>query len=413
MARTQLTGARVFDGSGADLRPQDLVIDGESLRLGGCADPDETVDLAGATVLPGFIDAHVHVCLSSLDLMANLGYPFSYQFFLAEANLRRTLDAGITTVRDASGADLGIQRAVDDGLIDGPALRISIIALSQTGGHGDHWLPSGNVPEILQEHPGRPSGIVDGPDEARKRVRELIRNGANVIKVNTSGGVFSPRDNPAHAHFSQAELDAIVGEAARVDVPAMAHAHGAAGIKAAVRAGVRSVEHGTDLDDEAIELMLANGTWLVPTLGVGQFIVDRIERGAAVAPGIAEKARANHALGANSFRRAVAAGVRIAMGSDAAAEMHGTNLVELRLMHEGGLAPLRVLEAATRSAAELLGIDDRVGTIADGKQADLVVVGGDPLDFAAYPQNVLRVYRRGRLVRHAAVGAPSPTGQPL
>jgi len=408
MGRTLLTGARVFDGTGADPREQDLVIDGESLRLGG-GDADETVDLAGATVLPGFIDAHVHVCLSNLDLMANLGYPFSYQFFLAERNLRRTLDAGVTTVRDASGADLGIQRAVDDGLIDGPALRISIIALSQTGGHGDHWLPSGNTPEVLLEHPGRPSGVVDGPDEARKRVRELIRDGANFIKVNTSGGVFSPRDNPAHAHFTQEELDAIVGEAARVDVPTMAHAHGAAGIKAAIRAGVRSVEHGTDLDDEAIAMMLERGTWLVPTLGVSQFIIDKIDQGAAVAPGIAEKARANHAMRAGSFKRAAEAGVRIAMGSDAAAEMHGGNLVELRLMAEGGLEPKRVLEAATRSAAELLGIEDRVGTIADGKQADLVVVDGDPFDFGAYPGNIRRVYRKGKLVRQS----PSPSGQPV
>ena len=186
----------------------------------------------------------------------------------------------------------------------------------------------------------------------------------------------------------------------------MAHAHGAAGIKAAIRAGVRSIEHGTELDDEAIKLMLDNGTWLVPTLGVSQFIIDRIDQGAAVAPGIAEKAKSNHTLRADSFRRAVEAGVRIAMGSDSAAEMHGGNLIELRLMHEGGMAPLQVLEAATRSSAELLGIDDRVGTIADGKQADLVVVGGDPLDFAAYPGNVRRVYRRGRLVRRV----PGRTG---
>jgi imidazolonepropionase-like amidohydrolase len=172
---------------------------------------------------------------------------------------------------------------------------------------------------------------------------------------------------------------------------------------------VRSVEHGTDLDDEAIALMLEHGTWLVPTLGVSQFIIDRIDQGAAVAPGIAEKARANHALRADSFKRAVDAGVRIAMGSDAAAEMHGKNLVELRLMAEGGLAPLRVLEAATGSAARLLGVEDRVGTIADGRQADLVVVGGDPFDFSAYPANILRVYRKGKLVRRG----PQPSGQPV
>lgn len=399
-SKTVLTGARVFDGTGADLRAEDVVIDGELLG-DSAAGATETVDVTGATILPGFIDSHVHVVLSSLDMMDNLSRPFSYQFFLAEQNLQKTLDAGITTVRDASGADLGIQKAVDDGLIDGPALRISLIALSQTAGHGDHWLPSGNVPEVFLPHPGRPDGVVDGPDEARKRVRELVRAGANFIKVNTSGGVFSPRDNPLHAHFTAEELDAIVSEAARVEVPTMAHAHGAEGIKAAIRAGVRSVEHGTQLDDEAVALMLEHGTWLVPTLGVGDFIIERIEAGAKVAPGIYEKAKSNHAHHADSFRKAVDAGVRIAMGSDSAAEMHGGNLRELKLMDAVAGDPLKVLHWATGSAAELLQVDDRVGTIAAGKQADLVVVDGDPFDFAAYPGNIRAVFRRGRLVRGA------------
>lgn len=397
---TVLKGAKVFDGTGAELRTEDVVIDGE-LFVSAAAAGDEVIDLSGATILPGFIDSHVHVVLSSLDTMENLARPFSYQFFLAEKNLEKTLDAGITTVRDASGADLGIQKAVDDGLIDGPALRISLIALSQTAGHGDHWLPSGNTPEVFLPHPGRPDGVVDGPDEARKRVRELVRAGANFIKVNTSGGVFSPRDNPLHAHFTAEELDAIVSEAARVDVPTMAHAHGAKGIKAAIRAGVRSVEHGTQLDDEAVALMVEHGTWLVPTLGVGDFIIERIEAGAKVAPGIYEKAKANHAYHADSFKAAVAAGVKIAMGSDSAAEMHGGNLRELKLMDAVANDPLKVLYWATGSAAELLQVDDRVGTIAPGKQADLLVVDGDPFDFGAYPGNIRAVFRRGRLVRGA------------
>ncbi len=354
------------------------------------------------TVLPGFIDAHVHVCLSNLDMVQNLNTPFSYQFYLAEQNLRKTLDSGITYVRDASGADLGIQQAVEDGLIDGPSMHISIIALSQTGGHGDHWLPSGNSPETILEHPGRPSGVVDGVDEARKRVRELIRNGANVIKVNTSGGVFSPRDDPKRQQFSEEELDMIVREATRAGVYAMAHAHGAGGIKAAIRAGFRSIEHGTQLDEESIAMMVEKGVWLVPTLGVSQFIIDRIASGDSVPAGIAEKAIANHGMRKESFTRAVEAGVRIAMGSDAAAGMHGANLLELRLMHEAGMPKLQVLEAATRSAAELLRIDDTVGTIAPGKQADLVVVAGDPLDFSAYPGNIRFVYKAGRLVRSFA-----------
>jgi imidazolonepropionase-like amidohydrolase len=198
-----------------------------------------------------------------------------------------------------------------------------------------------------------------------------------------------------------AELEVMTDEARRAGIYVMAHAHGVDGIKNAIRAGIRSIEHGTQLDDEAIELMVANGTWLVPTLGVGQFIIDQIDSGAAVPAGIAEKARANVAMRADSFRRAVEAGVRIAMGSDSAGEAHGNNLVELRLMHEMGMAPLAVLNAATGSAATLMGVADRIGGVRPGLQADLLIVGGDPLDFAQYPGNQRAVFRQGRLVRGA------------
>jgi len=191
--------------------------------------------------------------------------------------------------------------------------------------------------------------VVDGVDEGRRRVRELIRNGANFIKVNTSGGVFSARDDPRHAHFTMAELEVMTEEAARAGIYVTAHAHGVDGTKNVIRAGIRSIEHGTQLDDEAIELMLTNGTWLVPTLRVGQFIIAMIGAGATVPAGIAEKAVANAANCADSFRRAAAAGVRIAMGSDSAGESHGNNLLELRLMREMGLPAMSVLSAATQS----------------------------------------------------------------
>ncbi|MDR1428150.1 MAG: amidohydrolase family protein [Bifidobacteriaceae bacterium] len=403
MARTILTGGAIFDGTGGPIAVSDVAIENGTIAAVGrglaTRPGDETVDIAGLTLAPGFIDTHVHVGLSTIDYLQGVNMPFSYQFFMTEQNLKATLDVGITTVRDASGADLGVQRAVEDGLIDGPAVLLTIIALSQTGGHGDHWLPSGNAPEILGVHPGRPSGVVDGVDEARKRVRELIRNGANWIKVNTSGGVFSPRDDPTRQHFSDEELTAIVAEAERLGVHVMAHAHGSAGIKAAIRAGVTSVEHGTDLDDDAIEMMLERGTWLVPTLGVGQYIVDRVDAGDAIPPEIARKAKANGELRADSLAKAIAAGVRIAMGSDCAATAHGTNLIEFRLMHEMGLGPLAVLHSATGAAAELIGVADKVGTVAPGKQADLVLIAGDPFDFGAYPGNLRAVYRRGQRVR--------------
>jgi imidazolonepropionase-like amidohydrolase len=192
--------------------------------------------------------------------------PFSYRFFETVRNLAATLRVGITTVRDAAGADAGVRQAVADGLVQGPRLQISVTLLSQTGGHGDGWFRSGQVLNFWPTYPGMPDGLVDGPEAMRRKVRELVRAGADVIKVATSGGVLSPTDDPRHAHFRDDELTALVAEAAAAGRWVMAHAQAADGIKAAVRAGIRSIEHGIYLDDEAIELMLDRGTWLVPTL---------------------------------------------------------------------------------------------------------------------------------------------------
>ena len=214
MSRTVLHGGRVFDGTGSPVADADVVISGgQIVDVGTGLDGDEQVDVSGLTLLPGLFDCHVHVMVSGVDLGGRLQRPFSYQFFQAARNLSATLDCGITTVRDAGGADLGVQRAVADGLIDGPQMQIAITALSQTGGHGDGWLPSGMTTSLMSAHPGRPSGIVDGPEEMRKRVREVIRAGANVIKVHTSGGVLSPRDSPRHAQFRPDELAALIAEA--------------------------------------------------------------------------------------------------------------------------------------------------------------------------------------------------------
>jgi imidazolonepropionase-like amidohydrolase len=268
--RTLFAGGLVFDGTGAPAARGAVVIEGDRIvdvgqGNGDEMDADVRVDLAGAAVVPGFFDCHTHVTVSGFDYMALLQRPFSFQFYEAAENLRRTLDVGITTIRDAHGADLGVQQAVEQGLIPGPRMQISITAISQTGGHGDGWMASGNCIEPMPTHPGRPSGIVDGPDEMRRKVRELIRAGADVIKVFTSGGVLSPRDDPRHAHFRDAELAVLVEEATAAGRFVMAHAQGADGIKNAVRNGIRSIEHGIYLDDEGISLMLEHGTWLVPT----------------------------------------------------------------------------------------------------------------------------------------------------
>ncbi len=404
MSRTVLRGGQVFDGTGSPAAGADVAIEnGRILDVGAGLDGDAQVDVAGLTLLPGLIDCHVHVMSSSVDLLRRLQRPFSYQFFEAVTNLRATLDCGITTVRDAGGADLGIKRAVDDGLIDGPRLQIAITALSQTAGHGDGWLPSGQSVTLRVPHPGRPGGIVDGPEEMRKRVREIVRAGADVIKVCTSGGVLSPRDNPRHAHFRPDELDALLAEATAADLPVMAHAQATEGIKNAIRAGVRSIEHGIYLDDEAISMMLSAGTWLVPTLIAPFAVLDAAKNGVELPDGVVAKAQEVIGAHRESFARAVAAGVQVAMGTDSGVAQHGQNLRELTLMAEGGMTPQEVLVAATRSAADLLGPRDEAGELSPGKRADIVAVAGDPLDLANLKENIRAVYKDGRQVRGTAL----------
>jgi len=400
MTRTVFRGGRVFDGT-ATLASADVVVeDGRIVDVGPGLDGDEAVELAGRAVLPGLLDCHTHVVIDRIDFMRELETPFSYWFYVAIENLRKTLAIGITTVRDAAGADLGIKMAVEDGLIAGPRLRIAITALSQTGGHGDGWMPSG-YDITSPTYPGMPSGIVDGPDEMRRRVREIVRAGADHIKVCTSGGVLSPRDDPRHGHFRDDELAVLVEEANAAGIFVMAHAQGAPGIKAAVRAGIRSIEHGIFLDDEAIAMMLERGTWLVPTLLAPQGVLDAEAAGAAIPAASVRKAHEVIDIHRAAVRRAIAAGVKIAMGTDSGVTPHGHNLRELALLVENGMTPLGAMLATTRSAAELIGVEDELGSIEPGKRADLVVVAGDPFDYADLGDRVRAVYQDGRLVSGA------------
>jgi len=233
----------------------------------------------------------------------------------------------------------------------------------------------------------------------RKRVREIIRAGADVIKVHTSGGVLSPRDSPKHAQFRPDELAALMAEATAAGLPVMAHAQATDGIKNALRAGVRSIEHGIYLDDEAIDMMLSAGAWLVPTLVAPHAVVTAASAGSQLPEGVVAKASEVVAAHAEAFARAVAAGVRIAMGTDSGVGPHCSNLDELPLMAAGGLTPAQVLTATTCSAAELLKLADETGTIMPGKRADIVVLAGDPFDLANLKGNVRAVYSGGQRVR--------------
>src|SRR3954467_9421360 len=409
MARKLFGGGQVFDGTGSPVAKADVAVeDGRVVEVGVGLDGDEVVDCSGATVFPGFFDCHVHVMMSGVDVLRRLQTPFSYTFYEALHNLRRTLALGITHVRDAGGADLGVAEAVRNGLIAGPRMQISISMISQTGGHGAGWHVCGaEVPHAVP-HPGRPRTIVDGPDEMRHKVRELLRDGADVIKAATSGGAPSARDAPQHPHFRPAELDVLVEEAEAAGVAVMAHAQSTAGIKAAVRAGIRSIEHGIFLDEEAIDLMLERGTWLVPTLSAPRAVLEAVGGGAALPEAMLAKAVAVQKVRDASVARAAEAGVRIAMGTDTGVGKHGTNLGELGLMAGLGMNPEQVWRSTTLEAARLLAVDNGFGSLEPGKVADLVVLDGDATDLTGLAGRVREVYRDGELV--AAGGATVEPG---
>ncbi|HZP90326.1 MAG TPA: amidohydrolase family protein [Actinomycetota bacterium] len=401
MTRTVFRGGRVFDGTGAPPAEADVVVeDGRILEVGVGLDGDEQIDARGRTLLPGLFDCHVHVAMryEDFDELAVLHRPFSYQFFTIPENLRRTLALGITTVRDASGADLGLKRAIEDGVLPGPRMQISVTMLSMTGGHNDPWLPSGGIPGWGVAYPGMPDGRCDGIDGVTAKVREVVRAGADVIKIASSGGFLSPLDDPRHPNFSEEEVAAIVRAAADLGRWVMSHAHGAEGIKRAVRAGVRSIEHGTFLDEEGVELMLERGTWLVPTLTAGD-TTEAIANDPKVPEPVRDKLRGLGRPELDAFRLAAEAGVKMAMGTDCPVAPHGTNLRELQLMAENGYTPAQALVAATRSAAELMGLERELGTIEPGKRADLVMVAGDALELATLGERIEAVYKDGiRLV---------------
>jgi imidazolonepropionase-like amidohydrolase len=378
----------------------------------------EDIDADGGCILPGFIDTHVHLVLEGVSLARDMATPFSMRFYRSVEHMRRTLDAGITTVRDAGGADAGLKEAVETGVVPGPRVQISIAVLTITGGHVDFWMRSGNEFRLLPPYPGFPDGRCDGVDQVRQRVREVLRAGAEVIKVCATGGVMSPTDHPEFTQFSPEELDVIVREAAyRRGTKVMAHAQGVDGIKNALRAGVHSIEHGIYLDDEAIQLMLDRRAFLVPTLLAPLGVLEIGQQG-GMAEHAVRKTREVIDAHRDSIRRAHKAGVKIAMGTDAGVVPHGTNLRELGLMVDVGLTPMEAIVASTRTAAECLGWQDRIGTIQAGKTADLVITKANPLDDIKSLENtcnVVLVMKGGQVVkdlRAASVPGQLPHGGP-
>jgi imidazolonepropionase-like amidohydrolase len=410
MAFSLIRNGTLIDGNGGSPLPNaGVLVEDHRIRAVGPAstlllpNADLTeIDAGGRFILPGFIDTHVHLTLEGVNIARDMVTPFSLKFYNSVQFMRRTVEAGITSVRDAGGADAGVKQAVETGVVLGPRMQISITPLTITGGHGDGWMLSGNEFNLFVAYPGLPDGRCNGVEEVRKKVREVLRAGAEVVKVCATGGVLSPRDHPEFTQFSEEELKVMVQEAAyRRGVKVMAHAQGAEGVKNAVRAGIYSIEHGIYLDDEAIELMLKHGTFLVPTLLAPLAILEAGEKGGMPEYGV-RKAREVVEIHGESISKAYKAGVKIAMGTDAGVMPHGANLRELGLMCKIGMTPMEAIVATTKTAAECLGWQDRVGTIEAGKLADIVITRTNPLqDIRALENvdNVVVVMKDGKIVK--------------
>ena len=349
------------------------------------------LDLGDVTLLPGFIDSHTHLTgeIGPNMLLEPVMETEVDAAFKAVKNARTTVMAGFTTVRDYGGqVTVSLGRAVDKGDIVGPRIVPSRNALGITGGHCD---VTGYAPGILEQGPK--DGVADGPWEVVEAVRYQIKHGAQVIKTCATAGVLSLEGPVGAQQYTEEELRAMVQEAARHGVRVAAHAHGTEGIKAAVRAGVASIEHGSMLDDEAIRLMKEHGTYLVPT----SYLADRINL-AALPPLMRQKAETVLPLARASLRSAIAQQVKIAFGTDAAVFPHGENAREFAVYVKAGMSPLGALRTATLNAADLLDRTDR-GEVAAGKLADLIAVPGNPLDDITVTERVVFVMMGGKVVK--------------
>jgi imidazolonepropionase-like amidohydrolase len=405
-----LKAARLFDGkSNALVAPGVVVVsDGKIVAAGASASfptGAEVIDLGDATLLPGFIDAHTHLTMMHSDdwkqrELDTLQKPIAEQALDASVNARVTLMAGITTVRDVGSRDqldVGLRNAIRNGKVPGPRMLVSVHAIGATGGHCDD---SDGFRAGLFKETGPENGVINGADQARNAVRLMHKYGADIIKTCASGGVLSLTDDVDTPQLTQEELNAIVDEAHALRRKVATHCHGAEAAKRAVRAGVDSIEHGTFLDDEALDMMKAHGTYLVPTLMAVQGLQEQLDKGLYLPPAVAVKARMAIAQIRLTFQKAMMKGVNIGLGTDAAVYPHGRNPEEFHQMVDMGMKPIDALKAGTSADATLLGIADRVGTLEANKIADVVAVPGNPVENIRQTEHVIFVMKEGVIYRN-------------
>jgi len=419
---TAIRAGTLIDGTGgAPIKNAVILVQGGRITAvgAGVAVPGgaTVIDLSGFTVLPGFIDAHVHLAGRTIGdgdwQHSRLTEMPGQLALLGAAHAQQTLEAGFTTVRvvgSAAYGDVALRNAINAGWIPGPRIVAAGVSFGIRGGHCDET--NGLQPGALGYEAGVAEGVADGVEEVRNAVRYAVKYGADVIKICATGGVLSLTDSVGVQQYTEEEMRAIVETATQLDRRVAAHAHGTAGIKAAVRAGVTSIEHGSMLDAEAVRMMKEKGTWLVPTLLAG-FTVESLATAGRLPPPIAAKALAIAPRQHTSFKLALDGGVRIALGTDAGVMRHGTNAREFGLMVRYGMTPMQAIVAGTSNGATLLGLEAEVGTIAAGKRADVVAVRGDPIQNIALLERVDFVMkdgvvfkREGQVVGRSAVGVP-------
>ncbi|MEM9553428.1 MAG: amidohydrolase family protein [Acidobacteriota bacterium] len=402
-AATLIHAGRLIDGRSDEVAAERTLVvrDGriEEIVAGyrPAAAGETVIDLRAATVLPGLIDLHTH--------LTNEGSEHSYvERFRLEAGhyairsvvyAERTLRAGFTTVRDVGdryNLSVPLRDAIASGLIVGPRVFTSTKSLATTGGHAD---PTNGMRRDLMGDPGPRNGVVNGVEDARKAVRQRYKEGADLIKITATGGVLSVAASGQNPQFTDEELDAIITTANDYGFHVAAHAHGAEGMKRAIRAGVRTVEHGSYLDDEGMDLMIEHGTYLVPTLLAGDHVASKAEIEGYYPEVVRRKAAAIGPVMQSTFAKAYARGVRIAFGTDSGVSPHGENGREFALMVEAGMPAMEAIQSATRVAAEVLDQQDELGTLEAGKLADVIAVAGDPLADVTELERVIFVMKGG------------------